>query len=285
MKKKHYSVLAAITLLVAVLATGCGSAPQAETGDTVRVHYTGTLQDGTVFDSSVGSEPLGFTIGQGQLIPGFEQAVLGMQVGESRTVTIPVDQAYGPRRDDMVLVVERNQLPEDMEPQVGMELQMNRGDGGVVAVTVTEVSETTITVDANHPLAGQDLIFEIELVEIEPAPADAGSTASQESGLTSMPLPQALSNGQPTVAEFGRGTCIPCKQMKPILEELAREYEGRANLVIISVDESRDLASQYRIMAIPTQICFDSSGNEVTRHIGFWPKEAIIAQLEEMGTE
>jgi len=108
---------------------------------------------------------------------------------------------------------------------------------------------------------------------------------SLESNLVSTPLPQALSNGQPTVAEFGRGTCIPCKQMKPILEELAKEYEGKVNVLIISVDEYRDLTRQYGIMAIPTQIFFDSSGKEFNRHIGFYPKEEIVTQLQEMGVE
>jgi len=285
MKQRECSVLAIVTVLVAMLVVGCGGPPQAQTGDTVKVHYTLTLRDGTVFDSSVGGEPLEFTIGQGQLIPGFEQAVLGMQVGEAKTISIPADEAYGPHRDDMVKVVERDKLPEGMEPQVGMQLQMSRDDGGVAVVTVTEVSDTSITVDANHPLAGQDLTFEIELVEIGQSPTEAVSTASQESGLTAVPLPQALSNGRPTIAEFGRGTCVPFKEMKPVLEELAIEYEGRANIVIISVDEYRDLTMQYGIVAIPTQICFDSSGKEVKRHIGFWPKEEMIVQLEEMGVE
>lgn len=101
--------------------------------------------------------------------------------------------------------------------------------------------------------------------------------------LTSIPLGQALSSGKPTLAEFGRGICIPCKAMKPILEELAAEYEGKLNVVIVEIDDHRDLANQYQIMAIPTQIFFDSSGQEITKHIGFYPKEEIIAQLKEMG--
>jgi FKBP-type peptidyl-prolyl cis-trans isomerase 2 len=279
MGKKGYTALVSVILLVVMLVTGCGSAiQQAKTGDTVKVHYTGRLQDGTVFDTSVGSEPLEFTLGQGQVIPGFEQAVIGMQVGESKTVTIPVDQAYGPRRDDMILEVSRDELPDDLEPTVGMQLQMNQGDGGIVIVTITEVSETTIKVDANHPLAGQDLTFDIELVDI------VGSQSSKtDSGLTSVPLEQALSNGKPTLAEFGSSTCIPCKQMKPILEELAVEYEGKLNVVIVEVYEQRSLTQQYGIMAIPTQIVFDSNGKEVTRHMGLWPREEIIAQLKKMG--
>ncbi len=281
--KKSHLVLVIMTLLVVMFLVGCGGPAVVRNGDIVKVHYTGRLQDGTVFDTSVGSEPLEFTIGQGQLISGFEQAVIGMKVGESKTVTIPVDQAYGPRRDDMILEVERDELPEDLDPRVGMQLQMNQGDGGIMIVTITDVSETTIKVDANHPLAGQDLTFDIELVEIGVSQPD--STVSQGLDLTSVPLGQALSNGQPTVAEFGRGTCIPCKQMKPILEELAKEYEGKVNVLIISVDEYRDLTGQYGIMAIPTQIFFDSSGQEITRHMGFYAKEDIIVQLKKMGIE
>lgn len=281
--KKSHLVLVIMTLLVVMFLVGCGGPAVVRNGDIVKVHYTGRLQDGTVFDTSVGSEPLEFTIGQGQLIFGFEQAVIGMKVGESKTVTIPVDQAYGPRRDDMILEVERDELPEDLDPRVGMQLQMNQGDGGIMIVTITDVSETTIKVDANHPLAGQDLTFDIELVEIGVSQPD--STVSQGLDLTSVPLGQALSNGQPTVAEFGRGTCIPCKQMKPILEELAKEYEGKVNVLIISVDEYRDLTGQYGIMAIPTQIFFDSSGQEITRHMGFYAKEDIIVQLKKMGIE
>lgn len=139
----------------------------ASDGDTVSVHYTGTLEDGTTFDSSVGSEPLEFTLGEGNMIPGFEKAVYGLKVGESKTVTIPTEEAYGPHRDDLVLVMEREQLPADLDPKVGQQLQMQQTDGRTVVVIVTDVSETTITVDANHPLAGKDLTFEIELVEIK----------------------------------------------------------------------------------------------------------------------
>ena len=103
--------------------------------------------------------------------------------------------------------------------------------------------------------------------------------------LASIPLEQTLSSGKPTLAEFGRGICIPCKAMKPILEELALEYRGKLNVVIVEIDEHRDLTNQYGIMAIPTQIYFDSSGKEIGRHIGFWPKEDIITQLKKMGIE
>ncbi len=109
------------------------------------------------------------------------------------------------------------------------------------------------------------------------------STPVSQSGLTSITLKQALSNGKPTLAEFGRGTCIPCKQMKPVLESLAVEYQDRLNVPIVSVDEYRDLTNYYKVMAIPTQIGFDSSGKEVFRHVGFWPKDQIITQLTKLG--
>ena len=103
--------------------------------------------------------------------------------------------------------------------------------------------------------------------------------------LASIPLEQALSSGKPTLAEFGRGVCVPCKEMKPILEELATEYQGKLNVVIVEVDDHMDQVRQYGIMAIPTQIVFDSNGNEITRHVGFWPKEEMVGQLRNMGIE
>jgi len=135
-------------------------------GDTVKVHYTGTLTDGTVFDTSEEREPLEFTLGQGQLIPGFEKAVVGMNVGDSTEVEIPSDDAYGESREDLVISVPKDQLPDDVEPQVGMQLQVNQQDGQPIPVRITDVGEENLTLDANHPLAGQDLKFEIELVEV-----------------------------------------------------------------------------------------------------------------------
>lgn len=139
---------------------------QAKHGDTVKVHYTGKLEDGTVFDTSIDRDPLQFTIGEGQVIPGFEQAVLGMNPGESKTIRIPTDEAYGTRREEMVMVVDRNQLPADLNPEVGQQLQRSQPDGQTIVVTVTEVSKSSVTVDANHPLAGKDLTFDIQLVEV-----------------------------------------------------------------------------------------------------------------------
>lgn len=139
---------------------------QAKSGDTVRIHYTGTLDDGTQFDSSADREPLEFALGGGQVIPGFDGAVDGMSVGESKTVTIAPDDAYGPRHEQLVQQVSRDALPEAMEPAIGMQLQSESPDGQIMNLAVTEVADDTITVDANHPLSGKALTFDIELVEI-----------------------------------------------------------------------------------------------------------------------
>jgi peptidylprolyl isomerase len=139
---------------------------QAKQGDTVKVHYTGKLDDGTVFDSSVERGPLEFTLGAGNVIAGFEQAVTGMSQGESKTVTIPSEEAYGPHRPEMEVQVGREQFPPDLKPQVGQQLQVKQGDGEVLIVLVTELTGDKVTLDANHPLAGKDLTFEIELLEV-----------------------------------------------------------------------------------------------------------------------
>jgi peptidylprolyl isomerase len=139
---------------------------QAQRGDTVKVHYTGKLSDATVFDSSRGGEPLEFTIGAGEVIPGFEQAVVGMAPGETRTTTIPSDMAYGDYDEDMLLEVDRAQLPADVAPAVGQQYQIVNPEGEAMVVTVTDVSDQAVTLDANHPLAGQDLTFDIQLMEI-----------------------------------------------------------------------------------------------------------------------
>ena len=139
---------------------------QAKSGDTVRIHYTGTLDDGTEFDSSSGRDPLQFTIGSGQVIPGFDKAVEGMAVGDSKSVNIPAEDAYGPRRDNMVQDVPRTSLPEELDPVEGMALQAKGQDGNIINLTVTSVADDSITVDANHPLAGKALNFDIELVDI-----------------------------------------------------------------------------------------------------------------------
>ena len=167
MVKNKYLILLGITLIGAMLITGCGGTASAKNGDTVKVHYTGILEDGTVFDTSIEQEPLEFTLGEGQLIPGFEHAVIGMEVGESKTVTIPTEEAYGPRSANLIVEAGREQFPENFEPEIGQQLQMTQPDGRTITVFVVSFSETTVTIDANHPLAGEDLTFEIELVEIE----------------------------------------------------------------------------------------------------------------------
>lgn len=139
---------------------------QAKSGDTVKIHYTGTLDDGTQFDSSSGRDPLQFTLGSGQVIPGFDKAVEGMTVGDSKTVNIPAEDAYGHRHEQMVQEVPRTALPQDLEPREGMALQARGQDGQVLNLTVTAVGDESITVDGNHPLAGKALNFDIELVDI-----------------------------------------------------------------------------------------------------------------------
>jgi len=168
--KHSHIILLGVFLLGAILISGCNAeqnAAQAKNGDVVQVDYTGTLENGTVFDTSAGREPLNFTLGEGQMIPGFEQAVLGMKVGESKTVTIPADEAYGPHRDDLVQVVNREDLQPGLDPYVGQQLQGAQPGGGISVCTVTNVTDTTITVDFNHFLAGKDLTFEIELMSIQ----------------------------------------------------------------------------------------------------------------------
>jgi len=140
--------------------------PKAKAGDTVRVHYTGKLEPGVPFDSSRGEEPLQFKIGEGRLIPGFEEAVIGMAPGETKTVRIPPEKGYGRYREDKVITFDRKDLPEEIVPQIGMTLEFCASDGQMVPVQITDLTETTVTLDANHPLAEQNLIFEIELVEI-----------------------------------------------------------------------------------------------------------------------
>ncbi len=139
---------------------------QAKKGDAVQVHYTGRLEDGSVFDSSVQREPLGFTLGDGNMIKGFDAAVDGMAIGDKKTVTIPAAEAYGERRDDMMIDVPRHQVPADIKPEIGLQLMLQGGNGQPMPVIVIHVDEEKIILDANHQLAGKDLIFDIELVKI-----------------------------------------------------------------------------------------------------------------------
>lgn len=139
----------------------------ATTGNTVTFHYTGTLSDGTTFDSSQGSDPMAATLGQGQLIPGFESALMGMASGEIKTFTVGADEAYGQRRPDLVQVIELDLFPEDSSVEVGQRYEMVNHKGDPMPVTVVAIEEDQVTIDANHPLAGQDLTFELEVVEIQ----------------------------------------------------------------------------------------------------------------------
>lgn len=139
---------------------------KAKSGDTVRIHYTGTLTDGTTFDSSEGRQPLEFTLGSGQIIKGLDAKVEGMEIGEKDKVTIPAAEAYGPHDPQNVQQVPRNQIPPEVEVQPGTQLQARTQDGNTINLTVVEASPEEVTVDANHPLAGKDLVFDVELVEI-----------------------------------------------------------------------------------------------------------------------
>jgi len=138
----------------------------AKNGDTVRVHYTGRLDDGRVFDSSANREPLEFTLGAGQVIQGFDELVRGMSPGELRTQRIAAEQAYGPYRQEMEVEVPREEIPPTMTPQVGHQYQIQAGSGQALRVRITRVTETSVFMDGNHPLAGKDLTFEVELLEI-----------------------------------------------------------------------------------------------------------------------
>ncbi len=137
-----------------------------EKGNTVKVHYTGKLSGGSVFDSSDGGQPLEFKVGDGNLIPGFENGVVGMEVDDTKTVVIPSNEAYGEAREDLIMEVPKDNLPAELAAEVGMELVSKQPDGQEVVVKITEVKDDSIMIDANHQLAGKDLAFEIRVVEI-----------------------------------------------------------------------------------------------------------------------
>ncbi|MEJ7678853.1 MAG: peptidylprolyl isomerase [Segetibacter sp.] len=140
---------------------------QVKSGDTVKVHYHGKLTDGTTFDSSEGREPLEFEVGSGSVIAGFDSGVTGMQVGEKKTINIPVDEAYGQKQEDLYMEFPIDRFPADMKPEAGMQLNMSNGEGQNFPVIISEVRDDTVILDANHPLAGEDLTFDLELVEIK----------------------------------------------------------------------------------------------------------------------
>jgi FKBP-type peptidyl-prolyl cis-trans isomerase 2 len=140
---------------------------EAKPGDKVKVHYRGSLEDGTVFDTSHGRQPLEFTIGEGQVIPGFEGAVVGMEPGDSKSVTVEPPEGYGERRRELVVDVERDRFPAEMEVEVGKQVQVQEKDGSPRVATIARVDDDSVTLDVNHPLAGKDLSFDIELVEID----------------------------------------------------------------------------------------------------------------------
>jgi peptidylprolyl isomerase len=154
------------TPTVAATSTPRSNSSRAEVGDTVAVHYTGSLANGTIFDSSAGGDPLRFILGLGRVILGFDQAVVGMSIGESKTVVIPADEAYGPYLDELVVIKTWSELPPNWEPRPGDELPRTQADGRVIWATVVEVAEDGVILDENHRLAGEDLTFEIELVEV-----------------------------------------------------------------------------------------------------------------------
>lgn len=138
----------------------------AKLGDTVKVHYKGTLEDGAVFDSSENMDPLEFTLGEGDVIPGFENAVLGMNTGETKTVIISPEEGYGDPDEELIMVVDRSEIPPEIHPEIGMVLKASAQDGSSTHIVITDISDKDVTLDGNHPLAGLDLTFEIELIEI-----------------------------------------------------------------------------------------------------------------------
>jgi peptidylprolyl isomerase len=138
----------------------------AKIGDTVKVHYTGRLENGKEFDTSKDREPLEFTIGNGSMMPGFEKGIIGMEAGDKKTFTVLPEEAYGPRHEELIATIDKSEFPKDITPRIGLNLQIMQPDGRIMNLTVADMDEDTVTLDANHPLAGKTLIFDVELVDI-----------------------------------------------------------------------------------------------------------------------
>lgn len=160
------SILASICLFEAIAFSSCSTTPVVKEGDTVQVDYTLTLADGSLVETSVGDQPLDVVLGKGDYLPDFEKAIAGMKVGDSKTITILAANAYGEHRDDLVFTINRSQLAEDVQPKIGDQLSTTNANGQTSYVAVTAVTDTTVTIDANAPLAGKDLTFKIDLLKI-----------------------------------------------------------------------------------------------------------------------
>ena len=165
---KKFTFAALMIILAMIIAVGCAKKPvqAAKAGDTVKIHYVGTLDDGSVFDSSREREPFQFKLGSGQVIPGFDAGVTGMVVGEKKTIKIPADQAYGAAKDDLIIVKPVSEFKDDGVPDIGQRMRTSTSDGRTIMAVVKEVNDSTVTLDGNHPMAGKDLTFELELLEI-----------------------------------------------------------------------------------------------------------------------
>lgn len=167
LKKRGLVVILGALLTITIIISGCSDNRLAAEGDTVLVHYTGTQDDGTEFDSSRDGDPLEFTLGAGQMIPGFENAVYGMKKGQSKTFTIPPEEAYGPHDEELLIEVDREDLPEEIVLEVGTYITVTYSNGMSQSVPIVEITETTVILDTNHLLAGEALTFEITLVDIK----------------------------------------------------------------------------------------------------------------------
>jgi FKBP-type peptidyl-prolyl cis-trans isomerase 2 len=167
---KKSSAIIFLAIFVALYLWGCSkSVEHVEDGDTVQLDYVGKLEDGSVFDSSAAGEPIEFTVGSAMIIPGLEKGIMGMTIGETKTITIPADEAYGPPHPELVMTVPKDKLPQDMELEVGGQLESHQPDGRVIYATITEIKDDSVTLDANHPLAGKTLIFDVKVVGISKA--------------------------------------------------------------------------------------------------------------------